>query len=113
MNRYQNIPTDVGTSKDGKGKPMYQTVRYPEVPLSENDLYVYTTQGDRFDSLAQQYYNDQSLWWIISIANTAIAGTSLPSDLHQDSLVIPEGLQIRIPTNTIEIINNYRNLNSL
>jgi len=49
MNRYQNIPTDVGTSKDGKGKPMYQTVRYPEVPLSENDLYVYTTQGDRFE----------------------------------------------------------------
>ena len=112
MNRYQNIPIDFGTDKNGKDKPMYQTVRYPKVTLSENDIYVYTVQGDRFDSLAQQYYKDQSLWWIISIANTAIAGTSLPSDLHQDSLIIPEGSQIRIPTNYLEVINSYQNLNS-
>jgi hypothetical protein len=44
MNRYQNIPK---TKIDGK--LVYQTSRYPEVQLSENDIYVYTTQGDRFD----------------------------------------------------------------
>ncbi len=92
MNRYQPIPI-VKVDK----KPSYQTTRYPEVPLSDNDIYVYSSQGDRFDVLANQYYGDQSLWWVISIANTAIAGTSLPSDLPQDSLIIPEGIQIRIP----------------
>lgn len=112
MNRYQDIPLDSGADKSGKIKPMYQTVIYPEVPLSSNDLYVYTIQGDRFDSLAQQYYGDQSLWWIISIANTAVAGTSLPSDLRQDSLVIPEGSQIRIPAYSLEVINSYKILNS-
>lgn len=108
MNRYQPIriiKTD--------NKPNYQTTKYPEVPLSDNDTYVYTTQGDRFDVLANQYYGDQSLWWIISIANTATAGTSLPSDLPQDSLIIPEGIQIRIPANYSAILNSFKILNSL
>jgi hypothetical protein len=108
MNRYQTIPTILINNK-----PVYQTVKYPEIPLSFDDIYVYTTQGDRFDVLATQYYGDQSLWWIISIANTAVAGTSLPSDLPQDSLVIPEGSQIRIPANYNEILIDYKNLNSL
>jgi hypothetical protein len=74
---------------------------------------VYASQGDRFDILADQYYDDQSLWWIISIANTAVAGTSLPSDLPQDSLVIPEGKQIRIPANYSEVLNSFKVLNNL
>jgi phage tail protein X len=108
MNRYKNTPI-VTINK----KPNYQTTRYPEVPLNDNDTYVYTTQGDRFDILANQYYGDQSLWWVISIANTAVAGTSLPSDLPQDSLIIPEGLQIRIPANYVDVINSFKKLNGL
>lgn len=108
MNRYQNIPT---IKIDNK--LCYQTTRYPEIPLSENDVYVYTVQGDRFDTLAFQYYEDQSLWWIISIANTATAGTNLPSDLPQNSLVIPEGSQIRIPSNYSEVLNNFKVINNL
>jgi len=108
MNRYQSIPTTIIDKK-----PVYQTTKYPEIPLSDQDIYVYTVQGDRFDALAQQYYGDQSLWWIISIANTAVAGTSLPADFSQNSLVIPEGNQIRIPANYIEVINSFRILNNL
>ena len=63
MNRYQNIP-----QTKLNGRLAYVTSRYPEVPLSSDDIYVYTTQGDRFDVLALQYYGDSSLWWIISIA---------------------------------------------
>jgi len=98
MNRYQNIPI----TKIDK-KRVYQTTRYPEIPLSENDIYVYTVQGDRFDVLAQQYYSDSSLWWIISIAN---------DNLPQNSLIIPEGLQIRIPTNIADIIQAFNLINS-
>jgi len=108
MNRYQPIPIIIIDKK-----PSYQTTKYPEIPLSDEDTYVYTTQGDRFDVLANQYYGDQSLWWIISIANTAVAGTSLPADLPQDSLIIPEGNQIRIPANYAEIINSFNILNNL
>jgi phage tail protein X len=97
-NRYQNIP-----KSKINGKEVYVTSRYPEVPLSENDIYVYTTQGDRFDTLAQQYYNDSSLWWIISIANT--------DQLSQNTLVIPSGLQIRIPDNPSNVVKSFNRIN--
>jgi phage tail protein X len=97
MNRYQNIPI-IKIDK----KPVYRTVKYPEIPLDENDTYVTTVQGDRFDILALQYYQDESLWWIISTAND-----SLP----QNSLLIPEGIQLRIPANLPQILNNYNTLN--
>jgi phage tail protein X len=107
MNRYQKIPK---TKIDGK--LVYKTSRYPEVPLSSNDIYVYTTQGDRFDTLAQQYYGDSSLWWVISIANTATAGTDLQSDLPQNTLVIPQGIQIRIPANYALVVQDFNTINS-
>ena len=99
MNRYQNIPK---TKIDGN--LVYQTSRYPEVPLSPNDIYVYTTQGDRFDTLSQQYYKDSSLWWVISIDNT--------DKINQSTLVIPEGLQIRIPANYSVIIQDFNIINA-
>ena len=99
MNRYQNIPK----TKIDK-KLVYVTSRYPEVPITSDDIYVYTTQGDRFDVLALQYYKDSSLWWIISIANT--------DKLPQNSLIIPEGIQIRIPAFYSGIINAFNRINS-
>ena len=90
----------------------FTTVKYPSILPSSLDIYVYTTQGDRFDVLAQQYYGDSSLWWVISIANTAVAGTDLPSDLPQNTLVIPEGLQIRIPANYSTVVNAFNAINS-
>ncbi len=108
MNRYQDTPIIIIDNKE-----CYQTTRYPEIPLSDNDIYVYSSQGDRFDILANQYYGDQTLWWIISIANTAVAGTSLPSDLPQNSLIIPEGTQVRIPSNYNAIITSFNLLNNI
>jgi hypothetical protein len=107
MNRYQDISIITVDNKK-----CYQTTRYPEVPLSDQDIYVYVTQGDRFDTLASQFYGDQSLWWIISIANTATAGTSLPSDFPQNSLIPVEGSQIRIPANYPNIISSFKLLNN-
>lgn len=98
MNRYQDIPQ---TKIDGK--VVYKTSRYPEIPLSPDDIYVYTVQGDRFDILAQQFYQDSSLWWIISIANANI--------LNQSSLVIPGGIQIRIPASYINVIRSFNSIN--
>jgi len=107
INRYQKIPkTKIN------GNVVYKTSRYPEIPLSENDIYVYSTQGDRFDVLAQQYYGDSSLWWVISIANTGNAGAGTLPVLPQNSLVIPEGVQIRIPNNPLEVYNVFNQINS-
>jgi hypothetical protein len=99
MNRYQNIQK---TYIDKK--LVYVTSRYPEVPITSDDIYVYSVQGDRFDVLALQYYKNSSLWWVISIANT--------DQLPQNSLVIPEGLQIRIPAFYAGIVSAFNTINS-
>lgn len=99
MSRYQ-ISSNLKTSG---GKRYKGTTKYPTIPLSFEDIYVYSTQGDRFDILAQQYYGDSSLWWVISSAN---------SDLAQNSYYIPEGNQVRIPQNITQILSLFDNLNS-
>ena len=98
MKRYKTIPK----TKSPSGKRIYKTVRYPEIPRSIDDVYVYTTIGDRFDTLAKQFYGDSSLWWIISIAN---------DNLLQNSLIPPVGSQIRIPSNTSDVISKFEFLN--
>jgi hypothetical protein len=98
MNRYQNIKS----IKNPDGITYYRDNKYPIIPLSLNDIWVITTSEDRYDRLAQQYYNDYTLWWIISVAN---------DNLPQNSLYPPEGTQIRIPTNVSEILSNYNKLN--
>jgi hypothetical protein len=98
MNRYQNIPI----IKNSEGTRYYKDNKYPRIPLSVDDIYVETTIGDRFELLAQQYYGDSSLWWIISTANE-----SLP----QNSLYIPVGSQIRIPANPSAVLTSYNIIN--
>ena len=105
MNRYTN--SDVYREKKSNGTfgvEYYSTNYYPEIPLSENDVYAITTRGDRLDLLANQFYNDTTLYWIIATANPTIP---------QDSLSIPEGTQIRIPKNIQNILFEYDELNSL
>ena len=97
-NRYLGIPI----IKTDLGKEVYATSRYPEIPLSENDIYVYSSQGDRYDILALQYYADSSLWWIIANPNIGL-----------NALVIPEGEQIRIPGNFSQVISEFRLINQI
>tara|TARA_Y100000389_G_C17149623_1_gene358967 strand:- start:268 stop:594 length:327 start_codon:yes stop_codon:yes gene_type:complete len=103
MGRYQQI--DITRSEGKKlasGKRMYTTVKYPSIPLSSTDIYVYAEVGDRYDQLANSYYGDTSLWWIISIANE-----SFP----QNSYFLPLGVQVRIPQDIGPIRTQYHKLN--
>ena len=98
MRRYSNI----SIIKNTDDKNMYQTVKYPEIGRSFEDIYVYTTIGDRFDTLAQQYYGDSSLWWVIANAN---------GSLRRDSLTPPIGTQLRIPSNPTSTLSAFKNIN--
>ena len=76
---------------------------YPEVPFSEDDIYINTDVGDRYDKLAQTFYNDHTLWWIIASANNST----------KDSLIPDPGSQLRIPTNIDNLIENFRYINKI
>tara|TARA_R110002050_G_scaffold82013_4_gene175606 strand:+ start:41 stop:352 length:312 start_codon:yes stop_codon:yes gene_type:complete len=102
MSRYSKIKV-INNPKDNNGARYYSTPFYPKVPLSENDIYVLTGEGDRLDLLAEQFYGDPNLWWVISSSN---------GDLPQNSLNLAVGTQLRIPSNTNKVINNFNKLNS-
>ena len=97
MKRYENIPILTST----EGKQYRTTTVYPDTPISENDYYVITTAGDRYDTLAEQFYNDHTLWWIIAAANNS----------QRASLMVESGIQLRIPTDIDTIISNYNRAN--
>ncbi len=103
MGRYQQIERIKSEGKkEFSGRIMYTTVKYPSIPFSNTDIYVYAEEGDRYDQLANTYYGDPSLWWIISTANE-----SLP----QNSYFLPLGVQIRIPQDVGPIQTQYFKLN--
>ena len=86
-------------------KRYYKNIKYPEISLSFDDIYVTTTSGDRLDNLAHQFYADVDLWWVITTAN--------PSVIRRDSFNLKPGLQIRIPDpNRINtILRSFEKLN--
>jgi hypothetical protein len=110
MNRYQNIDI-LREQKDNQtlGPRYRKGTKYPEIPFNQNDIYVITTQGDRYDLLAQQYYSDINMWWVIASANVG----DYTSDVPLNSLFIPVGTQIRIPVNTQLILNKFYSINRL
>ena len=101
MARYSNIPI---TQTVEIPQRRYTTVKYPEIILDFSDIYVYTTRGDRYDTLALTYYGDVSLWWVITRANP-----TQPTD----SLIPNYGDQIRIPSpqRIPNILSQYDRLN--
>ena len=99
MSRYSDIPI----VKSSNNKNIYANVKYPEIPLSESDLYILCNSTDRYDKLALSYYGDSSLWWVISIANP---------QFNQGSMYPPLGVQIRIPSNVGAILLDYQQLNA-
>ena len=99
QSRYQNIPT---TKLNVTGSTYYQTNVYPEVQPLNSDYYVITTVNDRLDLIAQDFYQDSSLWWVIASAN------ALPGD----SIYPPIGIQLRIPSSLPTILNKYNSVNN-
>jgi len=98
MNRYPNTLI----RKNQVGSPRYfGSTKYPFIGIGENDLYIITIQGDRLDNLASVFYGDSTLYWILQVAN----------DLKRDSLYPPIGVQLRIPQDIAQIIDDFDALN--
>ena len=87
-------------------KRVFKNIKYPNIPLSVDDIYAITIDGDRLDLIANQFYNDVDLWWIISTAN--------PDIIRRDSFNLRPGLQIRIPdpASVNNILRSFQLLNN-
>ena len=98
MARYNN-KTILKTSQD---VPYFKGKFYPNIPLSESDIYVITTSEDRLDYLAYTYYRDSELWWIIAAANNNVTkGLLFPAP----------GTQLRIPQDISNVLSQLERFN--
>jgi hypothetical protein len=107
MSRYNSISITNNENPNvaNIGARYYVTNSYPEIPLKANDVYAITEFGDRLDILANLFYGDSSLYWVIASAN--------PDSVPNDSLSLKGGIQLRIPADINSVLNNYGIVNSL
>jgi len=94
--RYDNNKTQ----QLNDGRTVFRSRVYPNIPKSDNDIYIVTQTDDRLDTLANEFYKDSSLWWIIATAN----------NIHDATFALPDGTQLRIPQQYNKIVNDFRKL---
>ena len=61
---------------DKKTKSLYyKSTYYPNIPISDSDIFIVTKYGDRLDGkIGIKFYQDSSLWWIIGRGNEIRTG---------------------------------------
>jgi len=93
MGRYSTARVQLDNNETRK----LSTIIVPAVPLSVEDVYIQTTSVERLDKLANIFYQDASLWWIIAAAN----------GLGKGSYMVPTNTRLRIPasSNIQQVIN--------
>jgi len=67
----------------------WEMTEYPTIEEAQDDILYQVGQIDRIDSIAQKFYGDPVLGWVIAVANGMVL---LPNDLKPFST-------IRIPSN--------------
>jgi hypothetical protein len=77
--------------------------KYPDIPFSDQDIYIETVYGDRLDLIAYDYYKSTDYYWVLMVAN----------NLPGDSIFLTPGVQLRIPADLDNIIADYETLNGL
>tara|TARA_B100000073_G_C23615125_1_gene526140 strand:+ start:516 stop:848 length:333 start_codon:yes stop_codon:yes gene_type:complete len=79
------------------------TTIIPKVTTKTTDNIIIASSTDRLDNLANRFYKDRTLWWIIAAAN----------DLPGDSLFVEPGTQLVIPKDVAAIRGNLDTLNNI
>ena len=97
MSRYDNTLI----KKNKIGQRVYGVTLYPTIPIQDGDKFYYPIDGERVDSVAEKFYGDQSLWWIIAGAN----------NIRDGSFALNPSEKIRIPNNIQPILEEFRRIN--
>jgi len=78
----------------------FDSMIIPVIPVSDSDTFIQTTSMERLDRLADTFYGDSNLWWVIACSNALGKGT----------IIVPTDTKLRIPSiNNIQQIINETN----
>jgi hypothetical protein len=83
--RYASTPTEQTTTPDGR---TVTSVVLRRLPAQSGDPYV-TKQNDRLDLIAHDQLSDDTAFWRIADANTALVANDLVSD-PGDVVLVPK-----------------------
>ena len=85
---------------DENGTRYLNRIEYPPIPLRDSDVLIRGVFGQTFMNVANQYYGDKDLWWIIARANN-----------QSESIYMIPGKEYRIPQNISSILAEFEELN--
>lgn len=80
--------------RETNGKRRLSSLIVPTPSRTADDVFIQITSPDRLDKLAQTFYGDSKLWYVIAAAN----------GLGKGSWMVPGEIILRIPN-----INNIQN----
>ena len=86
--------------RDENGTRYLNRVEYPSIPIRDNDVFIRGVFGETFMNIANRFYQDKDLWWIIARANN-----------QGDSIYTVPGKEYRIPQNISIILQELEQLN--
>jgi len=81
--------------RDDNGQRRLSSIIMPTPQRNQDDVFIQITSPDRLDKLAQLFYKDANLWYVIAAAN----------GLGKGSWMVPAEIILRIPN-----INNIQNI---
>ena len=94
--RYSNTKV----KRDKSGIRVYKTTYYPDIPIRNEDQFIYPRFGERLEVLAHKFYGDVTLWWVIAKANGL-----------KGKMYVPQNTEIRIPGNVSKVLEDFNNIN--
>jgi len=89
------------TKKRFDSKQQYQSLILPIFEERSDDIIVEVNDYTRLDVLANRFFNDATLWWVISAYN----------QLPADSIYTTDKKNLRIPNNIQTVFNKIKDLN--
>lgn len=93
--RYSNTPL---INYDGKYS--FEKRRLVEFDLTDSELYL-VKEGDTYDGLAHEFYNNSNLWWVLLDANKDLVPGFFEGLVPGTQLNIPSQRQVQ------EVLNKW------
>ncbi len=85
---------------DENGIEYLNRIEYPPIPIRDSDVLIRGVFGQTFMNVANEYYGDKDLWWIIARANN-----------QSESIYMTPGKEYRVPQSVNFILQEFNLLN--
>lgn len=91
----------VNTKNRLDGKKQFTSLIMPSFSESSDDIVISINGATRLDQLAQQFFDDPTLWWVLAVYN----------NLGEPSLYVKDQNYLRIPADIQSVFEKINRVN--